>query len=220
MNIREELNKRTEQLKTDQEAKTNLEMVRKVLDGLAFKDVDVDYGIKINKKHRGALPYYYDIWVNVDVDKHYTKSPNYDQQYVDAMYYLEEKIENALRYVNLQNYFGNLNFDYQNDKLVESEIEQLNDGFKKYIQSKFPNVTDTDYIGSDIYFHFYKSDSDFSNNPYMKVEFIGNPPFANDPETGEDYDVFSCDELYEMMNNFYFTSPLSSEFNFDNYTCQ
>ena len=218
MNSREELNKRREQLKTDQEAKTNLEMVRKVLDGLVFKDVDVDYSIKIDKKHRNAvLPYYYDIWVNFDVDKHYTKSPNYNQQYVDLMYNLEEKIENALRYVNLQNYFGNLNVDYQNDKLVESEIEQLNDGFKKYIQSKFSNVTDTDYIGADIYFYFYKSESD---NPYMRVEFIGNPPFANDPETGEDYDVFSCDELYEMMNNFYFTSPLSSEFQFENYTCQ
>ena len=53
----------------------------------------------------------------------------------------------------------------------------------------------------------------------MRVEFIGNPPFAHDPETGEDYDVFSCDELYEMMNNFYFTSPLSSEFEYENFTC-
>ena len=217
MNRREELNKRREQLKTDHEAKTNLKIVRKVLDGLAFKGLDVDYEIKINKKHRGAtLPYYYDIWVNVDVDKHYEKSPNYDQQYADAMYNLEEKIENALRYVNLQNYFGGVMFDYRNDELVESEIKQLNDGFKKYIQSKFPNVTDTDYIGSDIYFYFYKSESD---NPWMRVEFIGNPPFANDPETGEDYDVFSCNELYEMMNNFYFTSPLSSEFEFENFTC-
>lgn len=216
MNRREELNKKSEQLKTDQEAKTNLEMVRKVLDGLAFKNLDVNYDIKINKKHRGALPYYYDIWVDVDVDKHYSKSPNYDQQYVDVMYDLEEKIENALRYVNLQNYFGGVIFDYQNDELVEFEINRLNDRFKKYIQSKFPNVTDTDYIGADIYFYFYKSESD---NPWMRVEFIGNPPFANNPETGEDYDVFSCDELYEMMNNFYFTSPLSSEFEFENFTC-
>ncbi len=216
MNRREELNKKSEQLKTDQEAKTNLEMVRKVLDGLAFKNLDVNYDIKINKKHRGALPYYYDIWVDVDVDKHYSKSPNYDQQYVNVMYELEEKIENALRYVNLQNYFGSVIFDYQNDELVEFEINRLNDRFKKYIQSKFPDVTDTDYIGADIYFYFYKSESD---NPWMRVEFIGNPPFANNPETGEDYDVFSCDELYEMMNNFYFTSPLSSEFEFENFTC-
>ena len=216
MNRREELNKKSEQLKTDQEAKTNLEMVRKVLDGLAFKNLDVNYDIKINKKHRGALPYYYDIWVDVDVDKHYSKSPNYDQQYVNVMYDLEEKIENALRYVNLQNYFGSVIFDYQNDELVEFEINRLNDRFKKYIQSKFPDVTDTDYIGADIYFYFYKSESD---NPWMRVEFIGNPPFANNPETGEDYDVFSCDELYEMMNNFYFTSPLSSEFEFENFTC-
>lgn len=217
MNRREELNKRREQLKTDQEAKTNLEMVRKVLDGLAFKNLDVNYDIKINKKPLGAtLPYYYDIWVDVDVDKHYSKSPNYDQQYVDVMYDLEEKIENALRYVNLQNHFGGVIFDYQNDELVEFEINRLNDRFKKYIQSQFPNVTDTDYIGADIYFYFYKSEAD---NPYMRVEFIGNPPFAKDPETGEDYDVFSCEELYEMMNNFYFTSPLSSEFEFENFTC-
>jgi len=217
MNRSEELNKRREQLKIDHEAKTNLEMVRKVLDGLAFKNLDVNYDIKINKKHLGAtLPYYYDIWVDVDVDKHYSKSPNYDQQYVDVIYDLEQKIENALRYVNLQNYFGGVIFDYQNDELVEFEINRLNDRFKKYIQSQFPNVTDTDYIGADIYFYFYKSETD---NPYMRVEFIGNPPFAHDPETGEDYDVFSCDELYEMMNNFYFTSPLSSEFEYENFTC-
>lgn len=217
MNRSEELNKKREQLKIDHEAKTNLEMVRKVLDGLAFKNLDVDYDIKINKKHLGAtLPYYYDIWVDIDVDKHYSKSPNYDQQYVDVMYDLEEKIENALRYVNLQNYFGGVMFDYQNDELVEFEVNRLNGRFKRYIQSQFPNVTDTDYIGSDIYFYLYKSETD---NPYMRVEFIGNPPFAKDPETGEDYDVFSCDELYEMMNNFYFTSPLSSEFEFENFTC-
>lgn len=217
MNRSEELNKRREQLKIDHEAKTNLEMVRKVLDGLAFKNLDVNYDIKINKKPIGAtLPYYYDIWVDVDVDKHYSKSPNYDQQYVDVMYDLEEKIENALRYVNLQNHFGGVIFDYQNDELVEFEMSRLNNRFKKYIQSQFPNVTDTDYIGSDIYFYFYKSETD---NPYMRVEFIGTPPFAKDPETGEDYDVFSCNELYEMMNTFYFTSPLSSEFEHENFTC-
>jgi hypothetical protein len=217
MNRREELNKRREQLKFDQEAKTNLEMVKKVLDALACKNINVEYDIKINKKHLGAtLPYYYDIWVDVDVDKHYSKSPSYDQQYVDVMDGLEEKIENALRYVNLQNYFGGVIFDYQNDELIEFEINRLNERFKKYIQSQFPNVTDEDYIGADIYYYFYKSETD---NPYMRVEFIGNPPFANDPETGEDYDVFSCNELYEMMNNFYFTSPLSSEFEFENFTC-
>lgn len=217
MNRREELNKRREQLKIDQEANKNLEMVKKVLDALAFKNINVDYDIKINKKHLGAtLPYYYDIWVDVDVDKHYSKSPSYDQHYVDVMDGLEEKIENALRYVNLQNYFGGVIFDYQNDELIEFEMNRLNERFKKYIQSQFPNVTDEDYIGADIYYYFYKSETD---NPYMRVEFIGNPPFANDPETGEDYDVFSCNELYEMMNNFYFTSPLSSEFEFENFTC-
>ena len=41
MNRREELNKRREQLKIDQEANKNLEMVKKVLDALAFKNINV-----------------------------------------------------------------------------------------------------------------------------------------------------------------------------------
>ena len=221
MNRREELNKKSEQLKTDQEAKTNLEMVRKVLDGLAFKNLDVNYDIKINKKHRGALPYYYDIWVDVDVDKHYSKSPNYDQQYVNVMYELEEKIENALRYVNLQNYFGSVIFDYQNDELVENEMDRLENKLILYLQSQYEGLSYDSIREADIGYYFYKGETD---NPYMRVEYVGQPPLRDgdrqSTDTIEEREYFSCEDLYDIMSDLFDRSPLSISYDGENFTCQ
>ena len=126
--------KRKEELEALRDIKEKAKSAEKIIRSLAFRNQDIDFDVKINKSYRhGVLPYYLDFFFDIDVDKHFEKSPTYDKQYADATWEWEDRVESALRYVNLQNYYGGILFDYINDDLVSMEIERLNHKLEKNI---------------------------------------------------------------------------------------
>lgn len=211
--------KRKEELEALRDIEQKAKSAEKIIRSLAFRNQDIDFDVKINKSYRqGVLPYYLDFFFDIDVDKHFEKSPTYDKQYADATWEWEDRIEAALRYVNLQNYFGGILFDYINDDLVSMEIDRLNNKLEKYIKSQYPEVTDEKYREADIFYYLYKSEAD---QPHMRVEFIGLPIESDEVSATRDGNLlFTCDDLYDMMLDIYLRSPLHPSFEYENFTCQ
>ena len=209
------------------EAQEKGKMAVKVLDALVFsKFGGIEYSMIIRKTidnsyNPTAGSFYFEFNVDVDVDKTFQPSPTYDKKYEDFIYEIGEHIERALRYVNLHDYVTVPMFEYVNDELVENEIDRLENKLILYLQSQYEGLSYDSIREADIGYYFYKGESD---NPYMRVEFIGQPPLRNgdrqSTDTIEEREYFSCEDLYDIMSDLFDRSPLSLSYDGENYTCQ
>ena len=209
------------------EAQEKGKMAVKVLDALVFsKFGGIEYSMIIRKTidnsyNPTAGSFYFEFNVDVDVDKTFQPSPTYDKKYEDFIYEIGEHIERALRYVNLHDYVTVPMFEYVNDELVENEIDRLKNKLILYLQSQYEGLSYDSIREADIGYYFYKGESD---NPYMRVEFIGQPPLRNgdrqSTDTIEEREYFSCEDLYDIMSDLFDRSPLSISYDGENYTCQ
>ena len=209
------------------EAQEKGKMAVKVLDALVFsKFGGIEYSMIIRKTidnsyNPTAGSFYFEFNVDVDVDKTFQPSPTYDKKYEDFIYEIGEHIERALRYVNLHDYVTVPMFEYVNDELVENEIDRLENKLILYLQSQYEGLSYDSIREADIGYYFYKGESD---NPYMRVEFIGQPPLRNgdrqSTDTIEEREYFSCEDLYDIMSDLFDRSPLSISYDGENYTCQ
>ena len=159
--------------------------------------------------------------LDVDVDKTFQPSPTYDKGYEDFIYEISEHIERALRYVNLHNYMLEPMFTYVNDDLVENEIDRLENKLILYLQSNLEGLSYDSIREADIGYYFYKGETD---NPYMRVEYVGHPPIREgdrqSTDTIEEREYLSCEQLYDVMSDLFDRSPLSLSYDGENYTCQ
>ena len=209
------------------EAQEKGKMAVKVLDALVFsKFGGIEYSMIIRKTidnsyNPTAGSFYFEFNVDVDVDKTFQPSPTYDKKYEDFIYEIGEHIERALRYVNLHDYVTVPMFEYVNDELVENEIDRLENKLILYLQSQYEGLSYDSIREADIGYYFYKGESD---NPYMRVEFIGQPPLRDgdrqSTDTIEEREYFSCEDLYDIMSDLFDRSPLSISYDGENYTCQ
>ena len=209
------------------EAQEKGKMAVKVLDALVFsKFGGIEYSMMIRKTLRNrynptAGSFYFEFDIDIDVDKTFQPSPTYDKKYEDFIYEIGEHIERALRYVNLHDYVTVPMFEYVNDELVENEIDRLENKLILYLQSQYEGLSYDSIREADIGYYFYKGESD---NPYMRVEFIGQPPLRNgdrqSTDTIEEREYFSCEDLYDIMSDLFDRSPLSISYDGENYTCQ
>jgi len=209
------------------EAQEKGKMAVKVLDALVFsKFGGIEYSMIIRKTidnsyNPTAGSFYFEFNVDVDVDKTFQPSPTYDKKYEDFIYEIGEHIERALRYVNLHDYVTVPMFEYVNDELVENEIDRLENKLILYLQSQYEGLSYDSIREADIGYYFYKGESD---NPYMRVEFIGQPPLRNgdrqSTDTIEEREYFSCEDLYDIMSDLFDRSPLSISYDGENFTCQ
>ena len=209
------------------EAQEKGKMAVKVLDALVFsKFGGIEYSMIIRKTidnsyNPTAGSFYFECNVDIDVDKTFQPSPTYDKKYEDFIYEIGEHIERALRYVNLHDYVTVPMFEYVNDELVENEIDRLENKLILYLQSQYEGLSYDSIREADIGYYFYKGESD---NPYMRVEFIGQPPLRNgdrqSTDTIEEREYFSCEDLYDIMSDLFDRSPLSISYDGENYTCQ
>jgi len=211
------------------EAQEKGKMAIKILDALVFnKFGGIEYSMKIlrNKGYNyspvsESIPFYFDFDVDVDVDKTFQPSPTYDKKYEDYIYEIGYHIENALRYVNLQDYMDEPTFTYVNDELVENEIDRLENKLILYLQSQYEGLSYDSIREADIGYYFYKGETD---NPYMRVEYVGQPALRDgdrqSTDTVEEREYFSCEDLYDIMSDLFDRSPLSLSYDGENYTCQ
>jgi len=207
------------------EAQEKGEIATKILDALVFnKFGGIEYSMMIrrnrNAHYRNSNPFYFEFDVDVDVDKTFEPSPTYDKNYGDYMYEISEHIEKALQYVGLQGYMEEPMFNYVDDDLVESEIDRLENKLVLYLQSRYEGLSYDSIRESDIGYYLYKGET---NNPYMRVEFVGHPPEIDgehqSTDTIEEGEYFSCGELYDIMKDLFDKSPLSLSYDSEDFTC-
>lgn len=211
------------------EAQEKGKMAVKVLDALVFsKFGGIEYSMKI-RRNRGmnynaaseSIPFYFEFDIDVDVDKTFQPSPTYDKKYEDYIYEIGEHILRALRYVNLQDYMDEPMFTYVNDELVDNEIDRLENKLILYLQSQYEGLSYDSIREADIGYYFYKGETD---NPYMRVEYVGQPPLRDgdrqSTDTIEEREYFSCEDLYDIMSDLFDRSPLSLSYDGENFTCQ
>jgi len=213
------------ELKADAQEKGK--MAVKVLDALVFsKFGGIEYSMMIrktiaNRYNPTVGSFYFEFDVDVDVDKTFQPSPTYDKKYEDFIYEIGEHIERALRYVNLHNYMSEPMYTYVNDELVENEIDRLENKLILYLQSQYEGLSYDSIREADIGYYFYKGETD---NPYMRVEYVGQPPIRDgdrqSTDTIEEREYFSCDDLYDIMSDLFDRSPLSLSYDGENFTCQ
>ena len=209
------------------EAQEKGKMAVKVLDALVFsKFGGIEYSMIIRKTidnsyNPTAGSFYFEFNVDVDVDKTFQPSPTYDKKYEDFIYEIGEHIERALRYVNLHDYVTVPMFEYVNDELVENEIDRLENKLILYLQSQYEGLSYDSIREADIGYYFYKGETD---NPYMRVEYVGQPPLRDgdrqSTDTIEEREYFSCEDLYDIMSDLFDRSPLSISYDGENFTCQ
>ena len=211
------------------EAQEKGKMAVKVLDALVFsKFGGIEYSMMIRKNRPNwqnpssdAIPFYFEFDVDIDVDKTFEPSPTYDKKYEEYIYEIGDHIGRALRYVNLHNYMDEPMFTYVNDELVDNEVDRLENKLILYLQSQYEGLSYDSIREADIGYYFYKGETD---NPYMRVEYVGQPPLRDgdrqSTDTIEEREYFSCDDLYDIMSDLFDRSPLSLSYDGENFTCQ
>lgn len=211
------------------EAQEKGKMAVKVLDALVFsKFGGIEYSMMIRKNRPNwqnpssdAIPFYFEFDVDIDVDKTFEPSPTYDKKYEEYIYEIGDHIGRALRYVNLHNYMDEPMFTYVNDELVDNEVDRLENKLILYLQSQYEGLSYDSIREADIGYYFYKGETD---NPYMRVEYVGQPPLRDgdrqSTDTIEEREYFSCDDLYDIMSDLFNRSPLSLSYDGENFTCQ
>ena len=224
-----------DELKADAQEKG--EIATKILDALVFsKFGGINYSMMIRRQNSysspRANPIYFEFDVDIDVDKTFEPSPTFDKAYEDYIYEIGDHIEKALRYVNLQDYMEEPMFTYVNDDLVENEVDRLENKLVLYLQSQYEGLSYDSIREADIGYYFYKGETD---NPYMRIEYIGHPPIIDgdrheftdrgisddlDKSIKNEREYFSCEDLYDIMSDLFDRSPLSLSYDGENYTCQ
>jgi len=166
------------------EAQEKGKMAVKVLDALVFsKFGGIEYSMRIRKNRANwhnsssnTIPFYFEFDVDIDVDKTFEPSPTYDKKYEEYIYEIGDHIGRALRYVNLQDYMDEPMFTYVNDELVDNEIDRLENKLILYLQSQYEGLSYDSIREADIGYYLYKGETD---NPYMRVEYVGQPPLRD-----------------------------------------
>ena len=210
------------------EAQEKGKMAVKVLDALVFsKFGGIEYSMMIRKTRANsysnptAYPFYFEFDIDIDFDKTFEPSPTYDKKYEEYIYEIGDHIGRALRYVNLQDYMDEPMFTYVNDELVDNEVDRLENKLILYLQSQYEGLSYNSIREADIGYYFYKGETD---NPYMRVEYVGQPPLRDgdrqSTDTIEEREYFSCDDLYDIMSDLFDRSPLSLSYDGENFTCQ
>ena len=210
------------------EAQEKGKMAVKVLDALVFnKFGGIEYSMMIRKTRANsysnptAYPFYFEFDIDIDVDKTFEPSPTYDKGYEEYIYEIGDHIGKALRYVNLHDYMDEPMFTYVNDELVDNEVDRLENKLILYLQSQYEGLSYDSIREADIGYYFYKGETD---NPYMRVEYVGQPPLRDgdrqSTDTIEEREYFSCDDLYDIMSDLFDRSPLSLSYDGENFTCQ
>jgi len=194
------------------EFRKKMEKAQKVLDQLVFNKFNIPYDIK-PEYTRFRDHWIFNLWIDVDVDRYVSFSPSFQQEYQDYVDLLDDRVKNSLRYVNLQNDFGGLFFDYINDDQVDEYMERLNQKLYRELENKY-NVRPHEIKNADISYFLYKSGDDMVD---IRIEFGGENITGKDEETGEEIELVSCKEIQDIMFDIYNSEAIDLEY--ENLVC-
>lgn len=177
-----------------EDIREKVKISKKVVDQLVFGKYNIPYDIKMEySRHRDT--WYMTFWVNVDVDRLTNFTSQYDPEYENFMENLDKKIPNALRYINIQDMYGGVLYDYYNDDETEEKMNNLTQRLYQELENQY-NVRPHEAEQSNIYFYYYKPSSD---ELYTRIEFLGDNIVVKDENTGEEVELVSCSQVSDLM---------------------
>ena len=195
------------------EFRKKMKLAQKVLDQLVFSKFNIPYDIK-PEYTRFRDRWIFNLWVDVDVDRYVSFTPSFKQEYQDFIDLLDENINSSLRYVNLQNDFGGLFFDYINDDEADEFIGQLNQKLYRELENRY-NARPNEIKEADIFYYLYKSGDE---NADIRLEALGNNIMVKDEETGEETQLVSCRDVDNIMFDIFNAEAISIEY--ESFICQ
>lgn len=177
-----------------EDIREKVKISKKVVDQLVFGKYNIPYDIKMEyNRHRDM--WYMTFWVDVDVDRLTNFTSQYDPEYENFMENLDKKIPNALRYINIQDMYGGVLYDYYNDDETEEKMNNLTQRLYQELENQY-NVRPHEAEQSNIYFYYYKPSSD---ELYTRIEFLGDNIVVKDENTGEEVELVSCSQVSDLM---------------------
>lgn len=118
----------------------DVKMINKLLKTLIFKKYDSRFYVdpryyEREKPEAGVGEYDFEVFL--DMDRYAPVSPDFDMEYNDFVKNLDRRIHSVLKYVNLSHKYGYLQLNWINDEKTKKSIENLNDEFYDYMESKY-----------------------------------------------------------------------------------
>jgi hypothetical protein len=168
----------------------NIDMVKKVLDHLVFKPNVLKYEIYTDDVE-GEFTLSFDIFV--DLGRYFEFSDQYDKNYHNLIRHIEEKIFSTLRYVNMQNYFTDLHYNYENKEVFYEKINEINKILFLKLKKDY-NINKEEIVESEIYFDPIFTEG---TNPYILVNMYGSEVLYPNNEGTK----ISCRQLIDVMYN-------------------
>lgn len=121
-----------------------LNQLKKLLKTLVFDKYDIDFDITDYPKNAPRSEFRkYRITVYVDPYKYLYNFTGGDDKYWNAIEFLEEKIDNALKYIGIDFFNVELVFEFESLEKLESEITSLIDKNWQQIEKLYRNRTES-----------------------------------------------------------------------------
>lgn len=165
--------------------------IRKLIDTLIIPNFKpkMEYDVKYYEKYDRFVV---DVTLFVDVQKMFVNNENYDSNYMNDAYELENTMEDTLQYLGLPfNGFNyNIDIEYFNDDFLNVEMSKL----KEKIVGRLVDDFEVDEsMANRLFVTTYKRED---VSPYIKLE-VG---MDNASEINEEYGI-TVNKLEDIINN-------------------
>lgn len=165
--------------------------IRKIIDTLIipyFKP-QMEYDVKYYERYNRFVV---DVTLYIDVQKMFSNTENYDSNYMNDAYELENTLEDTLQYLGLPfNGFNyNIDIEYFNDDFLDVELSKL----KEKIVGRLVDDFEVDEsMANRLFVTTYKRED---VSPYIKLE-VG---MDNASDINEEYGI-TVNKLEDIINN-------------------
>lgn len=147
--------------------------IRKLIDTLIIPNFKpkMEYDVKYYEKNNRGISYVgnrfvVDVTLYVDVQKMFVNTVNYDSNYMNDAYELENTLEDTLQYLGLPSngFVFYIDIKYFNDDFLDVELSKLKEKIVGRLVDDF-NVTEN--IANRLFVTTYKREEE---SPYIKLE--------------------------------------------------
>lgn len=165
--------------------------IRKLIDTLIIPNFKpkMEYDVKYYERYNRFVV---DVTLYIDVQKMFSNTENYDSNYMNDAYELENTLEDTLQYLGLPfNGFNyNIDIEYFNDDFLNVEMSKL----KEKIVGRLVDDFEVDEsMANRLFVTTYKRED---VSPYIKLE-VG---MDNASEINEEYGI-TVNKLEDIINN-------------------
>ena len=144
--------------------KINTDIVKKVLDKSIFGPMDVEFIVRKTEPSTYQRDEYFEIIIYVDLERFMPIGNNYDREYENFLYSIEDTMVFGLALLGLSDNDVLISLEYDNRDSIDKLLYQMTRKLQLKLSEEF-NVPFDELVG--VGFYFYGTDID---NPYIRIE--------------------------------------------------